>query len=67
MIAYVPVFSPAALLSDPVKVSLPAKLPVVMLYVSAGSLAPYILVWAAAVTVIARWLIVKLPAVFVIV
>ena len=51
MILYEPTSSPASLVSEPVKASVPIRLPEVIAYVSAGSLSPYVLDFASAVIV----------------
>ena len=52
LMVYSPTVSPATRVSEPVSVSEPTSAPVGVVNVSAGSLSPYVLVFATAVTVI---------------
>ena len=52
LMVYSPMLSPVARVSEPVSVSEPTSAPVAVVKVRAGSVSPYVLVLATAVTVI---------------
>ena len=65
LMVYSPTMSPAARVSDPLRVSLLTSAPTAVVKVSSGSASPYVLVFATAVTVMGLALMVTVVPRFV--